>query len=423
MRKPKKIIRIQGSGDSNQLNTNPWQSKDVRYQYTDEDYTTNVVAGGLGLKAAVFMEDCKEASNEGRLARIRKENRELNSLARSSFSAVPALRALARFSDLLKGTIREDSVVRYDVNPSLQYQRTLLECARLWDEVGSGEETSFVFNSSFADGVGIEHGRQKFFSYSGENKGINAGVYRTKYLELKSIERSLAKFTGALANNTLAHLSSAEASLFAMNFISNIHNFSRYGVEVGIYMNMIEDALVSNDEYLNSMGALLDRCYLYARDSRLAITETLPKYDVLKADNALKNHYDSVVMPVFNEYLSGYFTSYNENQAMGLYSEIFERMGSIELLDDKSITAKRLVSSVVVLDAKLERIELLLRSYLHALAESITNPQTISSIVAKPLIALRSEVGISEVISKVDSRLGMNFEYVGKNLRSMDAVY
>lgn len=423
MRKPKKIVHIQGSGDSNQLNSNPWQSKDLKYQYSQENYTGDVVAGNVSLKAAAFVKDCREASNEGRLARIRKEDRELNSLARSSFNAVPALRALARFSDLLRGTIRERTVVRYDVNPSLQYQRTLLECARLWDEAGSGEETTFIFNSSFDDGVGIEHGRKNFFSYSGENKGINAGFYRTEYLKLKAIEQSLAKFAGALANNTLAHLSSAETAMFATNFINNIHNFSRNGVEVGIYMNMIEDTLVSNDEHLRDMGGLLDKCYLYASDSRLAVTETLPKYDVIKADESLRSHYDSVAMPIFNEYLSRYFTHYNENQAMGLYSEIFERMGNVELLDDKSITAKRLVSSMVVLDAKLERIEVLLRSYLHALAESVTNPQTTSKIVAAPLIALRSEVDISELINKVDSRLGANFEYVGKNLRSMNAVY
>lgn len=424
MRKPKKVIYIQGSGDSKQLNTNPWKSKDLQYRYTNENYRDDLVVGNsVSLKAANFARDCRESAKKGRQARINKENRELNNLARSSFDTVPVLRALARFSDLLKGTARENVVVRYDVNPLLQYERTLLECAKLWDIAGGGEEMSFVFNAKFHEGVGIEYGKKSFFTHSGDNQGINAGLYRTDYLELKRMERALAEFSGLLADNTLLHLSSAETALFVKAFINNIHSFSRHGVEVGIYANMIEDALVSNDEYLRNVGILLDKCYTYSTDAKLAVAETLPKYNLLKADEFLKNYHDTVVAPTFDKYLSEYFKHYEEHQATGLYSEIFERMGEIKLLDDDSISAKRLVSSVVVLDAKIERIEVLLRSYLYALAQSVTNPKTISKMVTPALAQLKSKVNIDELVSRLDSKLGANFEYVGRNLKSMNAAY
>ena len=424
MRKVKKTVYIHGSGDSKELNTNPWQHKELEYRYTNENYVDNTIHGrGVGLKAINFSKECKEASRQGRLARIKREEREINSLARSSFSTVPALRALARFSDMLKGTARERAVVRYDVNPLLQYNRTLLECAKLWDVAGSGEETSFVFNSNFSDGVGIEYGRREFFTHSGVNKGIDAGLYRSNYLQIKGMERNLAKFSGLLANNTLANLTRDETVLFAKNFINNIHRFSRNGVEVGIYMNMIEDELVSNDNHLRRMGMLLNECYLYAEQSGLDVTESLPKYSVLQADDFLRHQHDTVIIPTLSTYLSKYFKNYSEYQVVGLYSEVFDRMGSVRLLGDEKITAKGMVSDMVAVDAKIERIEIMLRSYFYALAESTKNPRTVSKIVSQALMQLRSEVDINELVDKISSRLGGGFEYVGKNLRSMDAAY
>lgn len=422
MIKPSKIIYVHGTGDSAKLNTNPWESKDVQYRYTNESKDAGM---DVSTYSAIdrTIANWRVSAGLGRIKKYKKTEALLNSMAVQSLTSVPVLRGIARYSYALDGTNRQASISFYSPNPLLQYERLLLEACSFWSKAANRDHIKVFFGNKLSEGIGIEHSKQAFFSVAARNSSTGSSVYYKQYKQLNTAVNFLSLVAEKLATYTLRYLTKAEKDKFTTTFISTIHDYSSGFVERGICQNIIEDIVIADDPFLVKMGLLLDSCYAHAMNAGLSIDAPIPSYDLDKAEAELQRQHTQITMPILCDYVSGLTTNFHTDEVFAYFSELTEHFDTVTLTEDPKLKVGELIDMVVLLKAKAERLEILLNSYFYALSESVVNPQTINKIVSPASKAICDNYMITRTLEDVSTSLGESLNYTLKNIESMSEVY
>lgn len=375
-RKPKKIIWREGVGDSSTLNTNPWQSKDIQYRYrvesdgldsTPESNVSNAeVAAGID---AIFS-NAKRNQRINYLNQLKGIESHLNNLASQSLFYEPMRRALARYG--FAWTEEEQGrFVRYDINPILQYERLLIECSELWEVATNKPEIEFRVGNAVDFGVGINHGAYSLIEVHRDSLVINANNYWAIFKQRLHVQEALSKLISALSSQVWVKLNPDEKKVFAASFINNVHRLSKSPVQAGVFKNIIEDELISSDEALRSVGALLHNCYVFGQREGLVISEPLPSYDLEAAEAELLDRHIQVTMPHLSSYVSRRLSpNFRPEEVYGYFSEIVDYLGGVRISEAQEVGAQDLLEHSVLLISKLERVVLLITAFFEAVKET-----------------------------------------------------